>query len=447
MAAKAHGKLSREQMAGLLGQTNSLGVKRKTSKRQWHKIKRVAAKRGLTIEGLLSGQPTSMAERSRSGIMKQAQDTVNSSFAPGFTDLDQQGTRLAGLDEKRRADADHYKQWLQTNQEALFNQARSDDAQLLQKQTEIQGAVSSAWDQAQSTARNAAGQMAGTVSNPADSTALDMSDEKALANQQVADSRAATAASVGNSQTAAQQGASENAAFLAGLDSERAGQIFGAQKDLQDKRGSLVSERGAETAKEVARLLDQEIDKTSANREFSAALQQLGIKRDDLNADIADDRAKNKQGALKIRETQRANKARERIQDINAQISEGNLSEKQRHNLVNEANDLRRIITGNKDAGTPLDKGVRKSYRGLLGQAKLYKANPKNEDKIVALLLSKHSTADPAVVKAAVQAEIYGGVSDPKLAKKLRGLYGLKVPVMTGANSYYGKGGKFADKR
>jgi hypothetical protein len=78
----------------------------------WQKIVALAHKRGFTVAGAVSGNPTPLKERTNGYLLKQAKKHGRKSYDPTLKQLDTQQTQLSALADKRKADNESYQQWL-----------------------------------------------------------------------------------------------------------------------------------------------------------------------------------------------------------------------------------------------------------------------------------------------------------------------------------------------
>src|SRR5690242_4138777 len=114
------------------------------------KIKKLAAKRGLTISGLLqTGVPEPLRERSTDSLRQQALDTISKAYGPAESALDSREQQIRNLDVKRQMDNQFYRNWLADQQNKADAVAQASDAALIQAAGAMHDAVGQRYDQAQ----------------------------------------------------------------------------------------------------------------------------------------------------------------------------------------------------------------------------------------------------------------------------------------------------------
>lgn len=301
--------LSRDQMRTLLRGSAAASVQSKATPRQWHKLVNTARRRGVTLDSLVSGIPTPLAQRTNAGIMQQARRTVRSAYQPVFADISTQERQARALDAKRAADNQHYRDWLNARNSALItaNQA------FAQGVADRQQALANSVQQSYATAAQ------GAAANNANRT-----DSVTLGNQEQAAAQSATTPQstfAGNlmaaeqSRTLGQQRLADNMlsstaanAMLAhaATDARRASETHRTLEGLAGERRRFLAQRSADVQREVTRLRDQEITKANAQQQLDLAAQELGARTAISRLQASLDKAK-------LRETIRSNKANEGI--------------------------------------------------------------------------------------------------------------------------------------
>jgi hypothetical protein len=263
------------------------GVKASMPRKKWKLLVKTAHKQGFTVSGALSDVPSALKERTKSSLVSEAKKTVASAYKPQEQEATRQQVRLDALAAKRRSDDQTYREWLTNQTNQLTAQARAADVALngLNQTT-----VAAAKQDVQSTKQelvDTAKHMAGVVSDPGQSTAINDTYVKAAQNSadqvgHAADKGLTTATSNVNSQDFLK------AAVLANANAQRAkteGTISGDQEKLNEAVTALKGARAGDLQKAITGLLQGEADKAKSNREYDAAAQQLGLKTAELNLD------------------------------------------------------------------------------------------------------------------------------------------------------------------
>lgn len=258
---------------------------KRNNPRAWKKLVKTAHSRGFTVAAQFSGVPDPLKERTRTSLKKQALRTVNAAYAPDETELDEQGKRIAAINAKRAADENTYQAWLQTQQQAIITNAQAADAELVNRTAAAQQTAQQAWSANQAQAQQALADTPGTVSDPSQARALDLSAAAQKANAQAAAETSRTAQSVAASGT---QLRTLQSASLANGQAQRAtiqADTTKANADLFDARVKLKLTKAADSMKEVTRLYDAETEKANANRDYAAATEKLGIQAEGQRLD------------------------------------------------------------------------------------------------------------------------------------------------------------------
>ncbi len=260
-------------------------LKATTDPKEWAAIVKGAHARGFTVAGATSGVPDALKERTKSSLIEEANKTVGSAFKPAEQALDHQEAKAKALSIKRAADENHFQEWLASQNDSMATRALTADAEMARRQSEIQTQTQQGYAQAQAGAQATAGATAGNVSDPGQSTALNLAPEAQRANDQVAAQRqqsasmsnnaagyalAAKGVSIGLGQQATSKRISDENSQLAEVAKDRAG--------LMDKRASVAAE-------EISRLFGVEMQKADSNRNYLAAADKLNIASAGLQLD------------------------------------------------------------------------------------------------------------------------------------------------------------------
>lgn len=245
---------------------------------EWAKIVKNAHARGFSVTGALSGNPDALKERSVDGLKKQAQELVNTAYAPRQQELHYDEQRIKALDDKRSADNRHYSEWLATQQNKLQTSAIAADGQLDTALSKTRNETLAASAQLQRQAQTNMESTAGTVSEAEGSTAARMTAlNSATGNalQAIDQSSVLRGASTANLRRALH--ASTYLGQMAASDAKRQGETNAALRDVSERRTTLAAESASDSIKEQTRLRDQQIEVAATNREFGAAASKLGI--------------------------------------------------------------------------------------------------------------------------------------------------------------------------
>jgi hypothetical protein len=280
-----HGKNLTSAQINSLGQSSTVqAIRSSVSASTWKKIQARAKQQGYTVEGLLNSVPGPMKEHSRAYITKTATTTINKAYAPASTALNQQETRTKNIDLKRKNDNAHYLDWLATQSTKLTTDAKAADALMADKERALVQTTADGYSQLHQQAVAQAGAQPGTVSDFSQAHALDFSNQGSRAVGTLAAGAESGLHQTDEHQKHAATLEANNYAISAANDARRQADTWKALSDIGDERHKLKLSQAADTAKEVARLLDQEITKAGSNRDAQLAGAKLKIQSDTLKS-------------------------------------------------------------------------------------------------------------------------------------------------------------------
>lgn len=255
-------------------------VKARATKGQWRKIVKDAHAKGFQVESFINQSiPDAMKARTKSSLRAEADTTVKAAYAPAEKEISQNEEKTKALDTKRARDNQYYNDWL-TGKSAEINAHTEAANTLLRNQVKgIQDATIQAAKGMRAQIATAVTDTPGVISDPSQSTTLNR-DVPAAANagvEQIGNAATATNLQI-SSQNAAQAGYdASNFAFIAAMEAKRQGDTWSRLADLGDEKQKLQLTKAADTAKEVARLLDTERDKANSNEQNRIVAERLGV--------------------------------------------------------------------------------------------------------------------------------------------------------------------------
>lgn len=327
-------------------------------------LKRAAAKRGLTVAGTLQNVPEPLRERSTASLTAQALKTTNDAYAPAEQALSARQTQINALDAKRKTDNDYYSQWLATQQQNADAVSATADAALLTQASQLHGAAQTQGDAAQQAAMAQAGATPGNVSDPSQSTALQgltANTDRSVGAADIANANAVGQVARSGAQRATLQ--ASNFAQAAALEAHRQGDTYTALAKLSDDTAAEKLTKAADSSKEVARLLDNEVTKAQSNQQNEMLGAELNVKTDALSEKTAHDQATTKISKQNADTSRAAQQATARIQQINAQLRGQSLGETERHNLETEKAAQQRIAKMGTGSAGKFTAGQRTASR------------------------------------------------------------------------------------
>lgn len=257
---------------------NAAALKQQLSRKRWKKFVRTAHKRGFSVEGLASGVPTALKERTSKGILREAKRSINKAYAPAEKELSLQETRTKALSDKRAADNKIFLDWQTAQSAKLQAGAEQADAAVASRQQQIQSDLATQAASAQQNLLAQAAAQVGSVSNPSQSKALDLSAERLRGLDLLSAERTRTSQLIGTNAERNAKAQANNFAIAAAAEARRVAETWAETSKLGDERQKLVLQKAADASKEAARLFDNEISKADKNRQYAAAATELGIK-------------------------------------------------------------------------------------------------------------------------------------------------------------------------
>lgn len=256
--------------------------------KRWKKYVKAAHKQGYTVRAQASGGPNALKERTPSSLRKEAQKTVAATYAPARKELSTREAAIGHLDQKRAADDASYRNWLTGETEKLDAQARAADTALASQQQAISDGNETAMAAAKQDSLQRMGAVAGNVSDPKTSTALDTTAADQRSRDSIADRRSLTADLTKIGEDARGMSRASLIAQQSAREAGRQADTYKAMAEVSTDREKLVLEQAANAATMVQSLMADNVAKVKSNREFNLAAGELGQKQDDLAADIAE---------------------------------------------------------------------------------------------------------------------------------------------------------------
>lgn len=259
-------------------------VKQKTKPRDWARLVKLAHQRGFSIDSFLdSSIPGPLKVRTSESLRSEATKTVASAYAPAEADISYRQKQAQNIDAMRADDNKYFLDWLTAKHGQLATHAAEADRQLVEAGKAIQDQTAAQMTAMHTQAVSATQAQPGTVSDMSTAKALDFTPEAQHSLELIAGERERTQQMVGtNAQHQADLDAN-NFATIAAAEARRQADTWKSLSDLGDEKAKLTLQKGADTAKTVADLLDREISKAQSNRDYGALAQRLGIQQGQLD--------------------------------------------------------------------------------------------------------------------------------------------------------------------
>jgi hypothetical protein len=295
---------------------------------------------------------------------------VRGEINPQVSELGRQvnENRLQGQQLSNRA-SDYYRQLAMHEAQNLATQQAISD-RLGSNLANVAGGTQQALTQAGQGAQAAVSQDAAQRG-----AGLEGGSREAIAREIAAQqARAAQTGQAYQSSSALARNAAENYALQSGQSEQmRGGEVQGQIAGNQQKRDVELMSKLADVRASAGPLRTKLLTQLrSAGFDQLATQVGLNIKQADLQAQINQDAVKNKQENRRINLVKRGqnitaqnNIARQRIAEINSAISQGNLDERHRSNLVKERQGWQRLLNQNKDKSSKTNNDVSKAVGSL----------------------------------------------------------------------------------
>jgi hypothetical protein len=252
-------------------------VKHTVSKGAWKQIVKGAHARGFTVPSYLSNSPDELKARTHTSLKADAKKMVAEAFTGASKQLDFQGQQAESLRQRRLEDARAYNQWAAQQQSlsaAAATTAQQNYLDFIDKQSKTAQATA---DQLTAQANAVASQ--GVSGDASGSTVIQGLKERLQAQAQAAqnNANAGHAAAPVNEERGAAIRASLQGQY-ANITSEAENDYSKSMSDVTAARLKLTTDEAQAVIDNYTKLLDKEIDKANANRDFEGLMAQLNEK-------------------------------------------------------------------------------------------------------------------------------------------------------------------------
>lgn len=237
------------------------------------------------------GLPNYLEPLPRKKLNRQALKTMNKIYAPAIADINAEESRIQAISEKRRVDNAYYRDWLNNQQGALQANAQAADQQLRTAQQQIHDTNTAAYAAMPGALQQQAAANPGNVSDPSQANAFNVSSEQMRGLESIANERTRTEQMLHSAESTRQTVAASNFAMVAAAEANRVSQLWSDLRDISSGRQKLRLSKAADSAKEVARLLDKEVEKAQIRGELKNQAAQLGLDQASLAETIRHNKA------------------------------------------------------------------------------------------------------------------------------------------------------------
>lgn len=317
-------------MAGVNPDSFRLGpisqtVKRRASPAQWKKIVKDAHAKGFAVESYLDRSvPNEYKARTKESLKKQATTTLATAYAPAEKLLGERESRINALSAKRKMDNEFYMDWLTKTRSSMQASASASEQALRASAQKIHDDAVAAHQAGIQQAADGLMRQPGNVTSREELVkSLEISPENIRRLELINNQRTTIEADSNNQQRHRAAQDANVIAQQAAVQAAQSAETWKSLTEVADDKLKIQMEKGASVAEEISRLLNQEIDKAGANRDFNAVAQKLGLQGQELNLKtlVEEDKAKDRNtdnalNADKLTETLRRNKALETIENL-----------------------------------------------------------------------------------------------------------------------------------
>ena len=336
-------------------------------------------RQGFAVRGYIPGAPDALQPRLTSHIRKTALKTMQTAYGPAERALTGREAQAKAIMDKRSRDHQAFQQWMVTQQASLRAERDSQDAQLRatiqQHQTEAKNAMTSLTQQAQ--ANMAAAGIQGTLDQSGTLSAAMQGDIARNAAQATATTQGMK---TGSDLLAANQ--ANSMAFAKAAEAKDFARSLQELADVAEAGTKLKLQKGADVAKEISHLLDQEIAKAQQNAQMQIAGQKLGVQMAGIRQRDAANRRTT--GAAKRGQDLQFDLGLKRIA-----MDADKLAETQRHNRRSEKNARDKLKATDPKAASKQERAertkairaVNRMNRYMIDQMGSYKSAKKNKKK------------------------------------------------------------------
>lgn len=281
-------------------------------------------------------------------LRRQAQHTIKAIYKPAFAQLGREQKRTVSISEKRKADNAYYLNWLNSQSNQLQAHDEAAQAALLSAGQQAQQEVTKGYSDLQKQLVESGQSDPGTVSNAGEANAYDVSGEASRAQQQIASERAASRAQLESGGDSGALAQANNFAVIAAAEANRQADLWKQLSKFGDARQQLRLTRAADSAKEVARLFDREIEKAKTRSDIKAnavnsalTAAKFGLDKKKFGLDVREFETDSALAKKKFRlekgkagETKRHNKATEANTRASTAASVNKQQEKENHKIT-----------------------------------------------------------------------------------------------------------------
>lgn len=383
--------------------------------------------KGRLGKDTLGKTPKGLQASSRKQIARQARKTVRAAYKPAQYELNQQEKSLKQTDKKRAADNFLYLQWLDTQQRQLAAHSRAAESQIEAEQIQMQQSAAQAMQAIRGDLVDAAPDHTGTTTNANQAQAFDISAEAQRGLEQIGNERMRTQDTIGSIERSANTESSSNFAMQQASEANRQADFHNDMADIHSEKVKVRLDRAAAQAAEVARLLDQEIQKGELRFQFRQAAAQTALQQQAQRLDNRKFRFDKRAQLKDLNETERHNQAVEKETAAHNDATEAaalkQISEDHWEAKLDAATAKNASAQEKKKAQQEITASIQDGVSYIQAKGNLKSVAHKNPKQAIRELIK----ADVAPLLAQTAVAIINGGINKALANKLKSA-GYNVP-------------------
>jgi hypothetical protein len=254
--------------------------------KQFRQLRQLARKRGVTLQGLVSGAPSSLQERSDAALRREARNSTRRAYAPLQQELNRREKANAALASTRASAQTAYQQWLDGQVSRLRAQGAAADSALSLTQAKIHDdlVTSQAATSADMKQRLDAAKLTSDTRGSTALAGVAAGQQAGLASEAAGREHTAMLTKIGDdARTGAYSSLLSTASTRRAQDEadnvKRSGELLG-------DREQLLLKRAADASGLLTNLRSENRDRAQAQREYALAQGELGAKREGIAADL-----------------------------------------------------------------------------------------------------------------------------------------------------------------
>lgn len=257
---------------------DAAAVKASTSPKDWKQIVKTAHAKGWTVASALSNVPDPLKQRTTSSLKTQAMKNISEAYAPEAKVWDEEQQQADNIRQRRMADEQKFSNWQAQQMSSIAGAAMAAQSRYQDFVDKQSGEVEKAGQRLAQQAVDKASQ--GALGDISQAQSVESLKQRGEAEAAQARNQAAAAAAGGPS-VAASMAALQTSIVQGGAAQRRnfyETEWGKATADVKKGRLDMVARRAKDTITEYTRLLDKEMDKANANRDYTALQQQISQK-------------------------------------------------------------------------------------------------------------------------------------------------------------------------